>query len=58
MTFDVTSPTTLEQFEDVILPTAETNTRDVLPTCQDKCGHVGWNRLRPLCSRIVIVTNL
>ena len=31
------------------LPTAKTNTRNVLPTCQDKFGHVIPNRSRSRC---------
>ena len=32
-------------------PTAKTTKRNVLPMCQDKFGHVGWNHLRSLCMK-------
>ena len=45
MKFDVMSLEKFKFFRDGALPTAKTNTRDVLSICKDKFGHiVSWNR--------------
>ena len=38
-----------EDLQKCLKPTAKANMRDVLPTCQDTSGQVGWNRLRSRC---------
>ena len=40
------------------LQTTKTCERDVLHMCQDRGGHVGWNRLRSHCTTTEFINNL